>query len=64
MYYFDNFFPEGDHVINLSDVSTHESIVQASTCDRIQIVLDYVPDDREVVLPIRIIEGMEYIMDR
>lgn len=64
MYYFDNFYPEGDRIINLSEVSTSESLVLASTCERVSIALDYIPDDREVVIPVRIIEGMERVMDR
>lgn len=64
MYYFDNFYPEWDHVINLSEVSVAESLVLANTCERVSITLDYVPDDREVVIPVRIIEGMERVMDR
>jgi len=64
MYYFDNFYPEGDCIINLSEVSTSESLVLASTCERVSIALDYIPDDREVVIPVRIIEGMERVMDR
>ena len=64
MYYFDNFYPEWDNIINLSEVSVAESLVLASTCERVSITLDYVPDDREVVIPVRIIEGMERVMDR
>lgn len=64
MYYFDNFYPEWDNIINLSEVSVAESIVLASTCERVSITLDYVPDDREVVIPVRVIEGMERVMNR
>lgn len=64
MYYFDNFYPEGDRIINLSEVSTAESVVLATTCERVRITIDSIPESREVEIPVRIIEGMERVMDR
>ena len=64
MYYFDNFYPEWDRIINISDVSTSESLLRASTCERVSITIDNIPESREVVIPVRVIEGMERIMDR
>lgn len=64
MYYFDNFYPEGDRIINLSEVSVAESLVLANTCERVRITIDNIPESREVEIPIRIIEGMERVMDR
>lgn len=64
MYYFDNFYPEGDRVINLSEVATPDALILASTCERVSITIDNIPESREVVIPVRVIEGMERIMDR
>jgi hypothetical protein len=64
MYYFDNFYPENDQVVNLSDVSTLEAFARASVCDRVKITLDHIPESREVVIPIRIVDGMTRILDR
>lgn len=64
MYYFDNFYPEGDRIINISEVSTPDALILASTCERVSITLDHIPESREVVIPVRVIEGMERIMDR
>lgn len=64
MYYFDNFYPEGDRIINISEVSTPDALILASTCERVSIALDHIPESREVVIPVRVIEGMERIMDR
>jgi hypothetical protein len=64
MYYFDNFYPDGDRVLNLSDISTCESLARASTCERVSVVLDHVPDTEKVAIPVRIVEWMEMICER
>lgn len=51
-------------VINLSDVPTLDAMLRASTCERIKITIDYIPDSSKMVLPVRIIDGMEDIMER
>lgn len=53
-----------DPVINLTEVSTEVAIARASTCKRVSITIDHIPESSEMVLPIRIIEGMGYIMER
>jgi Na+-transporting NADH:ubiquinone oxidoreductase subunit NqrD len=51
-------------IINLSNVSIAESLVHASTCERVSITLDHIPESMEMVIPVRIIEGMERVIDR
>lgn len=51
-------------VINLTDVPTLEAMLRASTCERISIAVDHIPDAGVMVLPIHIVEGMGDIMDR
>ncbi len=51
-------------VINISDVPTLEAMLRASTYERISIAIDHIPDSGVMVLPVRIIEGMETVTDR
>lgn len=53
-----------DEFINLSDVPTSVAIARASTCERVSITIDYVPESGPVFIPVRIIDQMEYIMER
>lgn len=51
-------------VINLTEVPTAVAMARASTCERVTITIDHIPEAGEMVLPIRIIEGMGRIADR
>lgn len=51
-------------VINISDVPTLEAMLRASTCERISIAIERIPDPGKVNIPIRIIEGMETVAER
>lgn len=51
-------------VINLTDVPTLEAMLRASTCERVAISIDHIPDSGRMVIPVRIIEGMEEVTSR
>lgn len=66
-YYFDNFYPESDDIVNLSDITTEESFELACGFPLSHILLENLTspeESREVVIPVRVIEWMEEIMDR
>ena len=51
-------------VINLSDVPTDIAIAQARTYEKVNITIDHIPDIGKMVIPVRIIEWMEKIVER
>lgn len=53
-----------DEFINLSDVPTSVAIARSSTCERVSITIDHIPESGPVSIPIRIIEGMGEIVNR
>lgn len=61
---FDSLSTSRESVINLTDVPTSIAIAQAKTCKRISIAIDHIEHPGVMVLPIRIIEGMEDLTKR
>lgn len=51
-------------VINLSWEDTQTALFRAATSERIKITLEHIPDSAPVAIPVRIIEGMEMILER
>lgn len=51
-------------VINLTDVPTLEVMLRAQTSTRVHIAIENIEPSAPQVIPVRIIEGMEYVATR
>ena len=51
-------------VLNISGVDMQVALARAATCERVSITIDHIADVGEMVLPVRIIEGMGDIAAR
>lgn len=51
-----------DPVINISEESTEVAIARASTCKKVHITIENIPESKIIEIPV--IHGMEKIMQR